>query len=95
MALTARLDRCHIPGAMTLPAGYIDRFPGRGPWAPAAEPPPKFAFTTEILLADGATTNATWTGALWWGFGFEVKPIGWRWVHNPGMSVGPKATAAA
>ncbi|MGD1032118.1 MAG: hypothetical protein ABSA05_13360 [Opitutaceae bacterium] len=72
-----------------------DRFPTRGPWMPAAEPPPEFAFTTEVLLANGGTTYATWTGALWWGFGAEVKPLGWRWVHNPGMSAGPKTPAAA
>ena len=85
-----------VSTAVTLPPpGYVERFPGRGGWTPVAEPPPEFAFTTEVLLPDGATTNATWTGTLWWGFGEELRPLGWRWVHNPGMSCGPKPLVAA
>ena len=80
---------------MTFPAGYVDQFPARGSWTPTAKPPPEFAFTTEVLLADGSATYATWTGAIWWGFGAAVQPIGWRWVHNPGMSCGPKTPVAA
>jgi hypothetical protein len=62
---------------------------------PAAEPPPEFAFTTEVLLTDGATNYATWTGVVWWGFGAAVEPVGWRWVNSPGMSCGPKPPVAA
>jgi hypothetical protein len=51
----------------------------------AADPPP-YAFTTQVLLDDGDTTSAVWTGTLWWGFGKELSPIGWRWVENCAMA---------
>ncbi len=73
---------------LTIPASYIERFPRRGPWTPAAEPPPPHAFTTEVLFPDGGTTAGTWTGSVWWGAGRELRPIGWRWVADFTLSCG-------
>ena len=38
----------------------------RRPWAPPAEPPLPFAFTTHLLLPNGETTHGVWAGAIWW-----------------------------
>lgn len=63
---------------VTPPRTYVERFPRRGAWTPAAEPPPPFSFTTQLLLPNGETTSGVWTGALWWRAGQEIKPLGWR-----------------
>ncbi len=60
----------------------------RGPWAPAAEPPPAYAFTIQALMPDGATCPAIWTGASWWWGGAELHPVGWRWVRDFTLSCG-------
>jgi hypothetical protein len=79
--------------AMILPRNYVERFPRRPAWTPAAEPPPSYAFTTQVLLENGGTTSAVWTGEMWWGLGAEQRPIGWRWVENSAMSHGSKEAA--
>ena len=85
---------CHsvAPNTMTLvlPPNYVERSPRRSPWTAAALPPPSFAFTTQVLLQNGETTSAVWTGKLWWGSGAELDPIGWRWVENCAITHGPK-----
>lgn len=73
---------------------YVERFPHRGTWTPAAEPPPPFSFTIQVLLPDGKTTHGTWTGAVWWRAGEEVQPVGWRWVADFGLSQGPRQKTA-
>jgi hypothetical protein len=86
-----------VPNTMSLvlPPNYVERFPRRPPWTPAAEPPLPYAFTTQVLLEDGITTSAVWTGEMWWGSGTALRPVGWRWVENCAMSHGPKELPAA
>ena len=71
-----------------------DRFPDRGLYAPATEPPPPFAFTLDLRFADGSTGSGIWTGKLWWGQGGqELHPLGWRWANDFGMSHRPPVNA--
>jgi hypothetical protein len=69
------------------PPNYVERFPHRGSWTPAAEPPP-FGSHLQLLFANGEMGAGIWTGNLWWGGGgMELQPLGWWWVENFGMSV--------
>jgi hypothetical protein len=75
---------------VTPPANYVERNPLRGAWESPAEPPLPWAFTTELLLPNGKTTAGVWTGGNWWGEPGELKPVGWRWVDNAGLSYKPE-----
>lgn len=72
--------------AISPPPTFADSFPARGPWKPVSEPPPRGAFTTELLFPDGKTAPGVWTGRCWWGGGHELAPLGWRWVPDYGLS---------
>jgi len=72
---------------MTLPPGFIDRWPHRGPWPPPSEPPPLYAWGFQALLADGRTVAPAFMGTYWWD-GEYVEPVGWRWIENREMAVG-------
>lgn len=78
----------------TIPTGYVERFPRRGPWIDVATPP-AFDSTNEVMLADGFTTSATYLApkpgarplAIWWGWNrtgmAELAVIGWREGGQP------------
>ncbi len=68
------------PGFAPLPAGYVEAMPHRGPWLPVDAPPADYA-TVQVLLEDGSTSHATWTGACWWRGG-ELRPVGWRSMED-------------
>ena len=61
-------------------AEYSDPHPHRGPWLPVEAPPPDYA-TVQVLLENGSTSYATWTGSVWWRGG-EMKPVGWRMMED-------------
>jgi hypothetical protein len=51
---------------MQLPDGYVDPHPERGPWTSVSTPPAPYAADLSVLLPDGTTEPATWTGKVWW-----------------------------
>jgi len=81
---------------ITPPTNYVERNPLCGGWESPDEPPLPWAFTTELLLPTGQTVTGVWTGGAWWGELGTMKPLGWRWVDNAGLSYRPdsKTTSA-
>jgi hypothetical protein len=61
-----------------LPEHFKDRFPDRGRYRDVNLVMPARQATLGCLFADGHTEPATWTGRVWWTYGGEVQPIGWR-----------------
>ena len=62
----------------TPPANLIDHHPGRGAWQTVGLPPPR-QMTVQVLLTDGTTNIARWTGPDWWAIGGLAAPaLAWR-----------------
>lgn len=71
-----------------LPPDYHDQAPRRGPWIdPTAAMPVRYG-SVSVLLADGTTEPATWTGRVWWR-DRELRPVGWRPYEPSHRDPGP------
>ncbi len=81
------MDSALLPVRMntTSPSDFTDPYPKRGPFRPAADPPPPYAFPIEVQFQDGTISSAVWTGSLWWARG-EAEVVGWRLVKDWGMA---------
>ena len=95
-----KLDRTPLPQSLRgmkhvePPAGFVDRFPSRGPWI-SPETPPDPYLSAQLLFSDGSIGGGSWVPAepperpapLWWGWSGkaqeELHPIGWRYVEPP------------
>lgn len=61
----------------TLPYGYVERNPQRGPWIAAFDTPPAFE-KVQVLYDDGVVDVGIWTPAGWHDLSRDLLPLAWR-----------------
>ncbi|HVU16188.1 MAG TPA: hypothetical protein VHD32_04655 [Candidatus Didemnitutus sp.] len=62
-----------------------DKHPERGEWFELEIEPPRLTFV-EVLLRDGRTQAAIYTGTNWWSTGTQLFPVGWRKLGDLSMN---------
>jgi hypothetical protein len=66
--------------SVSRPPGFVDAFPERGDWTISTKHPFEWE-KVETLMSTGKTSEAVWTGRLWWD-GAEHHLIGWRRIPD-------------